>query len=83
MIEFNANTNIYGAKILNQNLINNALIINPPIQEQKQIADFLDKKCKKIDKTIQIKKNQIDKLENYKKSLIYEYVTGKKRVKEE
>ena len=74
---------IYGAKILNQNLINNALIINPPIQEQKQIADFLDKKCKKIDKTIKIKQKQIDKLENYKKSLIYEYVTGKKRVKEE
>lgn len=57
--------------------------IQPPIEEQIEISNYLDKKCKKIDKTIQIKKNQIDKLENYKKSLIYEYVTGKKRVKEE
>lgn len=57
--------------------------IQPPIEEQIEISNYLDKKCKKIDKTIQIKKKQIDKLENYKKSLIYEYVTGKKRVKEE
>ena len=75
LIEFNANTNIYGAKILNQNLINNALIINPPIQEQKQIADFLDKKVDKIDKILEDLNKQIEILNNYKKSIITEAVT--------
>ena len=75
LIEFNANTNIYGAKILNQNLINNALIINPPIQEQKQIADFLDKKVGKIDKILKDLNKQIEILNNYKKSIITEAVT--------
>lgn len=55
----------------------------PSIIEQKEIINYLDEKCSNIDKTIKIKQKQIDKLENYKKSLIYEYVTGKKRVKEE
>ena len=75
LIEFNANTNIYGAKILNQNLINNALIINPPIQEQKQIADFLDEKVDKIDKILEDLNKQIEILNNYKKSIITETVT--------
>lgn len=52
----------------------------PPIQEQEAIADYLDKKCTQIDKLITDKQKQIEKMENYKKSLIYEYVTGKKRV---
>lgn len=55
----------------------------PDYKEQIKIINYLDEKCSNIDKTIQIKQKQIDKLENYKKSLIYEYVTGKKRVKEE
>lgn len=48
--------------------------------EQQQIADYLDDKCAKIDKLIAIKQAKIDKLQEYKKSLIYEYVTGKKEV---
>ncbi len=44
LIEFNAEVNIYGAKILNKERINNAFIINPTLLEQTQIADFLDKK---------------------------------------
>lgn len=48
--------------------------------EQKQIVDYLDKKCTQIDELIADKQAQIEKMENYKKSLIYEYVTGKKRV---
>lgn len=52
----------------------------PPIQEQEAIVDYLDKKCTQIDDLITDKQKQIEKMENYKKSLIYEYVTGKKRV---
>lgn len=52
----------------------------PSIEEQREIADYLDKKCKKIDKLIAIKQQKIEKLNEYKKSLIYEYVTGKKEV---
>lgn len=49
-------------------------------EEQKQITDYLDKKCTKIDRLISIKQQKIEKLQEYKKSLIYEYVTGKKEV---
>lgn len=48
--------------------------------EQQQIAEYLDKKCSEIDKLISIKQAKIEKLNEYKKSLIYEYVTGKKEV---
>ena len=49
-------------------------------EEQKLIDDYLDKKCDKVDKLIFIKQQKIEKLNQYKKSLIYEYVTGKKEV---
>lgn len=52
----------------------------PPLEEQRQIADYLDKKCAEIDKLIAIKQQKIETLTEYKKSLIYEYVTGKKEV---
>lgn len=52
----------------------------PTIEEQYSIADYLDKKCAQIDQLITIKQKKIDKLNEYKKSLIYEYVTGKKEV---
>ena len=52
----------------------------PPIEEQRQIADYLDKKCKEIEEIIADKQSQIETLESYKKSLIYEYVTGKKEI---
>lgn len=51
-----------------------------PIEEQQQIADYLDRKCEQIDRLIAIKQQKIEKLQQYKKSLIYEYVTGKKEV---
>lgn len=54
--------------------------IIPPSQEQQQIVDYLDEKCGKIDRLIAIKQEKIEKLQEYKKSLIYEYVTGKKEV---
>ena len=52
----------------------------PPMEEQQQIADYLDKKCNEIEEIITDKQSQIETLEAYKKSLIYEYVTGKKGV---
>ena len=51
-----------------------------PIEEQKEIADYLNKKVPKIDSLISEKKSLINDLEAYKKSLIYEVVTGKRRV---
>ncbi|MBD5159809.1 MAG: restriction endonuclease subunit S [Ruminococcus sp.] len=53
----------------------------PPVEEQEKISSFLDKKCKEIDKIISLKNQQTELLKEYKKSLIYEYVTGKKEVK--
>ena len=58
----------------------NTLVLIPPIEEQQQIADYLDKKCKEIEEIIADKQSQIETLESYKKSLIYECVTGKKEV---
>lgn len=52
----------------------------PKLEEQTSIADFLDKKCNEIEKTIKLKEVKIEKVEAYKKSLIYECVTGKKEV---
>lgn len=52
-----------------------------PIEEQQAIVSYLDKKCTQIDSLIAIKQRKIEKLQQYKKSVIYEYVTGKKEVK--
>lgn len=68
---------------ISQEKILNMEIIIPPISEQEKIIDYLDFKCKEIDSMIKNKNEQIKKLETYKKALIYECVTGKKRVKGE
>lgn len=52
----------------------------PDYNEQRRIADYIDEQSKEIDLIIKNKKNQISILEEYKKSVIYEYVTGKKEV---
>lgn len=52
----------------------------PPISEQKVISSYLDDKCSEIDATIADKQKQLETLDEYKKSLIFEYVTGKKEV---
>ena len=52
----------------------------PPLSEQKQIASYLDTKCSEIDSLIALKQAKIEELKEYKKSVIYEYVTGKKEV---
>lgn len=58
----------------------NFMVCMPPLSEQQEIADILDKKCSDIDALIAIKQKKIEALKDYKKSLIYEYVTGKKQV---
>ena len=60
--------------------IGNIRIAVPPIKEQDRIADYLDIKCAESNSAIVAKKEQLKILEDYKKSLIYEYVTGKKEV---
>lgn len=60
--------------------LNNTIILLPPIDEQQEIADYLDNKCAEIEQIIADKKSQIETLDGFKKSLIYEYVTGKKEV---
>ncbi len=52
----------------------------PSLNQQCYISDYLDSKCSEIDSLISEKKQQLDVLAEYKKSLIYEYVTGKKEV---
>ena len=61
----------------------NFSITVPSYEEQKEIANYLDKKCSAIDELIAKKEQYLSEIENYKKSLIYEYVTGKKEVPQE
>lgn len=58
----------------------NFVLPNPSVSEQEEMVAYLDEKCSKVDRLIAIKNAKIDKLNKYKKSLIYEYVTGKKEV---
>lgn len=60
--------------------LNIEIAVPDSLREQKEIAIYIDDKCAKIDKLIAIKQAKIDKLQEYKKSLIYEYVTGKKEI---
>lgn len=60
--------------------LKNVILPHPPLQEQIHIATYLDNKCAKIDKAITQKESLIEKLTRYKKSLIYECVTGKREV---
>lgn len=62
---------------LSQELLKRLPVLLPSIEEQKKIAEFLDKKCSDLDVVINRKKSVIEKLNEYKKSLIYETVTGK------
>jgi hypothetical protein len=75
LIEFNSETNIYGAKLLNSDRIRNACIVQPSLSEQTKIADFLDKKTAQLDKAKALLEEQIQKLKDYRASLIYETVT--------
>lgn len=73
---------VSGVKVfsITQRIIMNTTVIVPTLIEQESISNFLDTKCAEIDSIITDKKAQLSTLEDYKKSLIFEYVTGKKEV---
>lgn len=61
-------------------MIQNFQVCVPPLAEQEKMIEIIRKRASSIDKLIDIKEKKIEKLTDYKKSLIYEYVTGKKEV---
>lgn len=69
-----------GVPHLTQEVMSKIKILVPPLKEQMEISDYLDAKCAEIDAIVEAKKTQHATLDDYKKSLIYEYVTGKKEV---
>lgn len=69
-----------GLKRVSSMFVRNYFVLLPEKTEQQEIAAYLDQKCAEIDKLIEKKEQLVGELENYKKSLIYEYVTGKKEV---
>ena len=66
--------------MISQKQINDLVVIVPPDSIQISVVKYLDEKCSKIDANILKKQKLIEKLQEYKKSLIYEVVTGKKEV---
>ena len=82
---FDVNKGYYGMgsgvrQSVNWNDVKKLPLMLPSFELQNQIADYLDEKISQIDTLITEKENVISEYENYKKSMIYEYVTGKKRV---
>ena len=69
-----------GQPNISQDKIKNTWLPIPPLSEQQSITDYLDQKCSEIDELISIKQQKIEKLKDYKKSLIFECVTGKRKV---
>ena len=65
---------------INQNELSSVVVAIPPVNEQNQIADYLKHKCRRADKIIEQRGKIIDTLQNYKKSIVYEVVTGKREV---
>lgn len=62
------------------NEIGNVVLPLPPIETQKEIASYLDRKCEAMDTIVKDKRTKIDELKSLKSSLIYEFVTGKRRL---
>lgn len=76
------NASTYGTKMprANADFILNISVPVPSVNEQKAISNYLDKKCSEIDSLISTKNSKIEELKEYKKSIIYEYTTGKKEI---
>ena len=60
--------------------IGDVVLALPPIEEQRAIASYLDRKCSDIDSLIRVRQDKVEALREYKKAIIHEYVTGKKEV---
>ena len=78
----NVSRNSYGISYpaINASVLVDFHMPRPCLEEQRLIGECLDGKCAKIEHIIAVKHEKIEKLQEYKKSLIYEYVTGKKEV---
>ena len=76
------NSSTYGTKMprANWTFIGGLFIPVPSYQEQQEIADYLDQKCTEVDSIIEKRERMIELMTEYKKSLIYECVTGKKEI---
>ena len=68
--------------IINNAYLGTIKIPFPAVKEQNEIICYLDKECEKINEIVSSKISNLEILQQHKKSLIYEYVTGKKRVME-
>lgn len=81
---FTVDSSTYGTKMprANAEYIKNISVVVPPLEEQKEIAAYLDGKTAAIDSLIEKKGRLVTELERLKKSLIFEYVTGKKEAPE-
>lgn len=81
-IKYQSELAVVGGTIptMSQTKIGNFYIIIPNKDKQIEIVSFLDRQCSEIDCAINNKKEQLEVLEQYKKTLIYEYITGKKEV---
>ena len=79
---FMVDRSTYGTKMprANADFIKNICVVVPPMEEQKEIAKYLDEKTAAIDLLVEKKEQLLTELERLKKSLIFEYVTGKKAV---
>lgn len=62
--------------------LRNLIVVVPPLDAQQKISKYLDHRCSEIDEIVAVKEKQLVSMQQHKTSLIYEYVTGKKRVKE-
>lgn len=67
---------------VNQEEMKNFIVVTHPQEEMEEIAEFLDKKCAVVDSLLKDKEAQLKQMKAQRESLIFEYVTGKKRVKE-
>lgn len=76
---------VSGVKVysVTQTILGKTKLLIPPINEQYEIADYLDEHCAKVDAILEIKRQQVEVLRKRRQSLIYEYVTGKRRVGED
>lgn len=67
---------------VNQEEMKNFIVVTHSEKEMEEIADFLDRKCAVVDSLLRDKEAQLEQMKTQRQSLIFEYVTGKKRVKE-
>lgn len=80
LMSFSEGIRVRSSDFRNFNKLGKFRIAVPTVDEQNEIVAYLDSKCTEIDAIIAIKKQQLEILSDYKKSVIYEYITGKKEV---